>query len=362
MQMITKSQILFPIFVFLIFISQKPIFAKDSNSLSIGFGSCLHQDKESPILNTILGKKLEYLILLGDIVYADSLIADEKIPAFEKQFNRKEWKSIQKNTQLLFTWDDHDYGLNDSGGEYPDKVKSRNLFLSYVKPRMPKKITFGTKNKEGVFYSYWVLFHGKKIHIVVPDTRYFRSPLQRSFLSYFTGKSHYKPSNETNQNLLGDEQWIWLEEELSKPSDLLVFVSSIQVLPTEQPFEKWNNLPNEREKLIQSLYKANTKDMVILSGDRHLAEIHEYKNMNHPRLVEITSSSFNLPLPWLPLEYDSELKLGKAYKNENFGILQIFWNDGKLHWKSTIHDKEGNSVLEYDPSQETVSNQSKGIE
>ncbi|MCW7462045.1 alkaline phosphatase D family protein [Leptospira limi] len=323
-----------------------PLLAKESKKLKIGFGSCLHQEKESPILKTIQTEKLNYLIMLGDNIYADQLFANDKIPAYEKQFNRPEWKAIQKDTKLLFTWDDHDYGINDSGAEYSDKINSRNVFLKYVLPMMPKQISVGTENNEGIFYSYWIPFQGKKIHIIIPDTRYFRSPLEKSFYSYLTGKSQYSPSSDTTRTILGKEQWEWLLKELSKPSDLLIFVSSIQVLPTEQPFEKWNNFPHERDRLLLALQNANTKGLLLVSGDRHIAEIHEFKIPNKSSLIEITSSSLNLPLPFLPLEYDSELKIGSAYKNENYGTIQIFLKDGKLHWSTSIKDLNGNSVLE----------------
>ncbi|GBF40764.1 phosphodiesterase I [Leptospira ellinghausenii] len=323
-----------------------PLLAKESKTLSIGFGSCLHQEKESTILKTILSEKLNYFIMLGDNIYADQLFANDKIPAYEKQFNRPEWKVIQKNTKLLFTWDDHDYGINDSGAEYGDKINSRNVFLKYVLPMMPKQISLGTDNNEGIFYSYWIPFQGKKIHIVIPDTRYFRSPLEKSFYSYLTGKSQYSPSSDTTRTILGKEQWEWLTKELSKPSDLLIFVSSIQVLPTEQPFEKWNNFPHERNRLLLALQNANTKGLLLVSGDRHIAEIHEFKIPNKSSLIEITSSSLNLPLPFLPLEYDSELKIGSAYKNENYGTIQISLKDGMLHWSTSIKDLNGNSVLE----------------
>lgn len=171
-------------------------------------------------------------------------------------------------------------------------------------------------------------------------------------MSYLTRKSHYRPSSDEDQTMLGKEQWLWMETELSKPSDLLIFVSSVQVIPTEQPFEKWNNLPMEREKLIQSLQKAKAKDVVILSGDRHIAEIHEYKTPNERTLVEITSSSLNLPLPFLPLEYDSEWKIGKAYRKENVGKLDIFLKNGSLQWKSMILDIDGKQVLEYNSNEE----------
>ncbi|MBL0953479.1 MAG: alkaline phosphatase family protein [Leptospira sp.] len=323
-----------------------PLLAKDSKTLSIGFGSCLHQEKESPILKTIQSEKLNYFIMLGDNIYSDQLSANDKIPAYEKQFNRPEWKAIQKDTKLLFTWDDHDYGVNDSGAEYGDKINSRNIFLKYVLPMMPKQISLGTENNEGIFYSYWIPFQGKKIHIVIPDTRYFRSPLEKSFYSFLTGKSQYRPSSDTTRTILGQEQWEWLTKELSKPSDLLIFVSSIQVLPTEQPFEKWNNFPHERERLLLALQNAKTKGLLLVSGDRHIAEIHEYKIQNKSSLIEITSSSLNLPLPFLPLEYDSELKIGTAYKNENYGTIQISLKDGMLHWSTSIKDVKGNSVLE----------------
>ncbi|TGM77040.1 alkaline phosphatase family protein [Leptospira levettii] len=323
-----------------------PLVAKESKTLSIGFGSCLHQEKESPILKIIQSEKMNYFIMLGDNIYADQLFANDKIPAYEKQFKRPEWKLIQKDTKLLFTWDDHDYGINDSGGEYVDKVNSRNIFLKYISPMMPKQISFGTENKEGIFYSYWIPFQGKKIHIIIPDTRYFRSPLEKSFYSYLTGKSQYRPSSDTTRTILGQEQWEWLTKELAKPSDLLIFVSSIQVLPTEQPFEKWNNFPHERERLLLALQNANTKELLLVSGDRHIAEIHEYKIPDKSSLIEITSSSLNLPLPFLPLEYDSELKIGNAYKNENYGFIQISLQDGLLRWSTSFKDLNGKSVLE----------------
>lgn len=338
---------LFFLTVICLFFFQSPVFGKDHESIHIGFGSCLHQDKEAPILGQWEKESFDLILLLGDNIYADSLVAEEKIPAYKKQFLRPEWKSIRKQSKILATWDDHDYGINDSGGEYSDKVKSREVFISQVGPLMPKGRSFGSKEGNGIFHSYFLEFKKKKIHIVIPDTRFFRSPLKRTFFSYFTGKGRYRPNDSDDVTLLGDEQWLWLSEELKKPSDLLVFVSGIQVIPTEQPFEKWGNFPKDREKLFQLLAEAKTKDLVILSGDRHIAEIYEFPLPNTRKLIEVTSSSLNLPLPFLPLEYDSEFKLGSAFREENYGILRIQSQDGKLVWRSQIKDKTGNVVLSY---------------
>ncbi|TGL85970.1 alkaline phosphatase family protein [Leptospira congkakensis] len=321
--------------------------AKDSNRLHIGFGSCLHQDKESPVLHQWTKESFDLLLLLGDNIYADSLVASEKIPAYKKQLSRPEWKTIRSKSKILATWDDHDYGINDSGGEFEDKEKSREVFISQMGSLMPKGRSFGTKDGKGIFHSYFLEFQNKKIHIVIPDTRFFRSPLKRRFLSYFTGKKQYGPTDADDATMLGEEQWSWLATELNKPSDLLVFVSSVQVIPTEQPFEKWGNFPKERERLFQLLDSAKTSDLVILSGDRHIAEIYEYPLSNTRKLIEMTSSSLNLPLPFLQLEYDSEYKLGSAFREENYGTLEIQVQSGKLVWRSLVKDKNGNVVLSY---------------
>lgn len=326
---------------------QSSVLGKDRESLHIGFGSCLHQDKESRILGQWEKESFDLILLLGDNIYADSLVAEEKIPAYKKQFLRPEWKTIRAQSKILATWDDHDYGINDSGGEYTDKVKSREVFISFVGSLMPKGRSFGTKEGKGIFHSYFLEFKKKKIHIIIPDSRYFRSPLKRTFFSYFTGKARYRPNDSPDATLLGEEQWAWLVEEFNKPSDLLVFVSGIQVIPTEQPFEKWGNFPNDRERLFQLFRETKAKDLVILSGDRHIAEIYEFPLSETRKLIEITSSSLNLPLPFLPLEYDSEYKLGQAFREENYGSLQIQFKEGKLVWRSQIKDKTGNVVLSY---------------
>ncbi|MCW7494435.1 alkaline phosphatase family protein [Leptospira sp. 2 VSF19] len=339
--------VLFYYLIFYLLIFQLPIFGKESESLRIGFGSCLHQDKESPILNQWEKESFDLILLLGDNIYADSLVAEEKIPAYQKQFVRPQWKKIRATSQILATWDDHDYGINDSGSEYVDKEKSREVFISQVGALMPKGRRLGTKDGKGIFHSYFLDFKKKKIHIVIPDTRFFRSELKPSFWSFFTGKKHYRPNENLDATLLGEEQWKWLTEELEKPSDFLVFVSGIQVIPTEQPFEKWGNFPKEREKLFQLLGSAKTSDLVILSGDRHIAEIYEYPIEDKRKFIEITSSSLNFPLPFLTLEYDSRFKLTPAFLEENYGVLRIQIKEGKLVWRAEIKDKIGNVVREY---------------
>ena len=58
---------------------------------------------------------------------------------------------------------------------------------------------------------------GRKVQIILLDTRYFRDDLDK----YAKGESKpkdivgwYKPTKDTSRTLLGEAQWSWLEEEL----------------------------------------------------------------------------------------------------------------------------------------------------
>ena len=44
---------------------------------------------------------------------------------------RKILKVFKFNFPFEAIWDDHDYGLNDAGSEYPYKTKSKDLFLDF---------------------------------------------------------------------------------------------------------------------------------------------------------------------------------------------------------------------------------------
>ena len=90
--------------------------------------------------------------------------------------------------------------------------------------------------------------------------------------------------------------------------------SSIQVLATEHRFEKWSNIPSERNKLLTLLESLDSR-VIVVSGDRHRAGLYQYND-----ITEITASSLNRPT--YSEETDS-LLLGKTYTENNFGLISI---------------------------------------
>ena len=110
-------------------------------------------------------------------------------------------------------------------------------------------------------------------------------------------------------------------------------MSSIQILATNHPFEKWSNFIADRNKLLTKLDDASkNKTVVLISGDRHRAGLYQDGD-----LVEITASALNKG-SLRPSETDP-LLIGKTYPEINFGILDI--QPSKNIITLSINDKDG---------------------
>ena len=289
----------------------------DANSIKLGLGSCLDQDFPQPIWNSIEKENLNYFIFLGDNVYGDS--PDGKLDKLKYAYKKQEslLPNFLNDINVLSIWDDHDYGLNDGGGSYSLKKESQKMFLDFWE--IPSDDM--RSSREGIYFSQNKTFFNKKFKLIFLDTRYFRSPLVGP-------KGKYLKNKSTDSTILGINQWDWLEKELDEYFDFLIIFSSIQIIPEDHGFEKWGNFPNDRNKFF-SLLEKNVNKTVLVSGDRHLGGIYKKDGF-----IEITASSLNKPGS-LFFETDKYL-LGKTYRQENYGIIEIFESSIELKLKNKL--------------------------
>ena len=289
----------------------------EANSIKLGLGSCLDQDFPQPIWNSIEKENLNYFIFLGDNVYEDS--PDGKLDKLKYAYKKQEslLPNFLNDINVLSIWDDHDYGLNDGGGSYSFKKESQKMFLDFWEiPSYDMR-----SSREGIYFSQNKTFFNKKFKLIFLDTRYFRSPLVGP-------KGKYLKNKSPDSTILGINQWDWLEKELDEYFDFLIIFSSIQIIPEDHGFEKWGNFPNDRNKFF-SLLEKNVNKTVLVSGDRHLGGIYKKDGF-----IEITASSLNKPGS-LFFETDKYL-LGKTYRQENYGIIEIFESSIELKLKNKL--------------------------
>ena len=285
----------------------------DSNNhkkFTIIFGSCSNQNNKMKHWKTIIDYKPDLLILLGDNVYGDfnNENASQLKQAYKKLSENSNFQYIKNNIPIISIWDDHDYGINDGGRNWAYKNIAKNLFLDFFSVNS-NDVRY---KRDGIYNSNDILLLNKKIKIVSLDTRYFKDDFILN--QDRTLNKKYKIDYNKNKTILGKEQWKWLNNEFKKEYDLLILLSSFQVLSTSHGWEKWNNIFYEREKLLKLLNKNRLS--LILSGDRHLSGIYNYKN-----IYEITASSFN-QRTFNTIEKDN-LRVGELVNKNNFGIIEL---------------------------------------
>ena len=328
-----KSHLKFLYFALLLFVSSLSLAEDNIETLKIGFGSCVDEARPQPIWKAVEKENLNDFFFMGDNVYGDldSGELSNMAPAYAKQ--GKNFPDWLKNLKPLAIWDDHDYGLNDGGNEYTLKKDSQKLFLDFWKIDNQDD----RHKRGGIYFFETRQLKDKKILLIGLDTRYFRSSLEGE-------KRNYKPTSDVSKTILGKQQWEWLEKTFQESADIIILVSSIQILATNHGFEKWSNFPHEKKRLM-SLIKESEKHVVLVSGDRHKAGIYKQDN-----LYELTSSSLNKPLPnWLVAVWNETdpLLLGKMHYNMNYGLININ-SSGTINIE--LKDEEGNilEAVEFD--------------
>jgi len=284
--------------------------------ITIAFGSCNKLNLENLLWDDIRNSKPLLWIWGGDIIYADSDDVSEIRTMYDAQNKVPGYKKLKKNTQVIGTWDDHDYGSNDGGSEFASKKQSQQAFLDFmdVPADHPRRL------QEGVYFAYNYNGSLGKIKVIVLDTRYFRTSLTPDTET----EQRYKPNPYGEGTLLGETQWEWLSKELNtSDADFNLVVSSIQFLSNEHGFECWGNFPHEVDRFKKLLVDSQAKGVIVLSGDRHISEFSKINipGISYP-LIDFTSSG----LTHAYSNYSGEpnpYRLGNVVAKESFGLIKL---------------------------------------
>ncbi len=299
----------------------------------IAFGSCAYQEVEQPIWSAILAYKPELFLFGGDNVYADvqdgKLVTDEKLlpasiaAAYARAATIPGMKALRESVPHLAAWDDHDYGRNDGGAEFALKGEAKRQFVDFW--QLPANDP--RRTRDGLYDAYVIGPPGQRVQVILLDLRWFRSALKPTD-QRAKGKEVWVPDDDPSKTMLGPEQWAWLDAQLKKPAELRLVVSSIQVLADGHGWEKWANLPRERQKLFDTITVARADRVVFLSGDRHLGAMYRESAGTPYPLHEMTSSG--LTQYFSAAAEDGSNRIGAVFGAVNFGTVDIDW------WSGTV--------------------------
>ncbi len=321
----------------------------------IAFGSCAKQDKPQPIWDAIVAEKPQMFVFLGDNIYGDTENMEELRSKWAMLGAQPGYQKLKATCPVYATWDDHDFGVNDGGAEYPKKRESQQIFLDFFE--VPQNDL--RRKREGVYSSQIFGPSGRRIQLILLDARYFRSPLKTGFKPGEPGDGYrgkYVPNDDPGVTVLGEEQWKWFEEQLKQPAELRLIGTGVQVVTEEHGSEMWANFPRERARLFETIRKTKAEGVVFLTGDRHLAEIaripaDDPQGVGYP-LIDITSSSLNTPsgnMTKAGVRFANEIsryRLGLTYFDTNFGMVQVDWEQADPVVRLQVRDEQGGVVLQ----------------
>lgn len=298
---------------------------------TIAFGSCNDFKRKQDIWDEVAFHEPQLWIWLGDLAYIDSDIPGLIKRGYQKQFDQEQYQRFREAVPITGVWDDHDYGTNNSGKEFPGKETSEEAFLNFME--LPED--HPARKREGVYYSETLGPQGQQVKVINLDCRYFRDePLIDDRPN---AKKPYLPNREGT--ILGEAQWRWLELELANNDAQLTLINTgIQVLPDEHVYEKWANFPLEQERLLKLIESNYNSQIILLTGDRHISEISKTKMANGEFLFEITSSGLTHSYEELE-EEANRFRVGRFMNKTGFALLKIDWSGETPKVKAQIIER-----------------------
>ncbi|MCX8237363.1 MAG: alkaline phosphatase D family protein [Akkermansiaceae bacterium] len=319
---------------FLLLLSILPSFGEEPVT-RLACGSCYKPERDNGIFKVISADKPQAFLFMGDNIYADT--SDPKVMKEKYRLLniQPDYAAFSKSVLILPIWDDHDYGLNDAGREFEMKETSAKLFFEAFNFPAEHEV----RKTPGVYHSRIMGPEGKRLQIIMLDTRYFRSPL----VKVKEGKRKvYVPQTGPEATILGEVQWKWLTSELKKPAELRIIVSSIQIINNKHRFEKWANMPDERKKFLELLRTSKSGPTILLSGDRHLGEVcqisHHFSHLPF-ELYEMTTSG--MTHAGAPDDPSLHRVPGTYTRAINYGLIDIDWTNKKPSATLSVKNLQG---------------------
>jgi len=330
-----------------------PHVALDRTLTRIGFGSCAEGGKEQTIWDAVLAAKPELFLFLGDNIYGDTRDMAVLRARYAQLARQPGFAKLRDTTPIAATWDDHDFGEDDAGADYPQKEASRQVFFDF----WGEPADSPRRARDGVYASYVFGPPGKRVQVILLDLRYNRTPLVkpepgvRNYRSWAWARykkglevpGPYARNPDPKATMLGERQWQWLERQLETPAEVRLIGSSVQVLADFPAWEGWSLFAHDQQRLIELIRRKRANGVVFLSGDMHYAELSKL-DVNVPyTLWDLTSSGLT---EVYPAATPNANRASDVIHEPNFGLIEIDWQGTETTVTLSVVDQRGTRRIE----------------
>ncbi len=269
----------------------------------IAQAGCHKQDEPAPALVRYLEAKPDLMIWVGDNVYADTKDDIQFIKDCHQVLaNKPAFKKLREQTIIMAGWDDHDYGANNEGKNYPLKEQAKAFFREFW-----QNGDYIPEDRDGTYHTRVFGPAGRRTQVIILDPRY--------------NRDDEGPESDT----LGENQWQWLEAELKKPADLRFVISGFQVLmDNNTPWESWTKFPKARTRLFDLIKSTQAENLIFLTGDQHSGEILREPDAIGYDAIEFMFSGINQEEHHVKATYRVT---PAAHAKHAHALIDIHWED-----------------------------------
>jgi alkaline phosphatase D len=293
--------------------------------------SCMDEARhDSKIWKDMVNQQPDIILFVGDAVYADrkARVKEERVLANPELL----WKRFCQARQTLYiyhspvlipilaTWDDHDFGKNDMGKEYPYVEESQKNFLQFF--AQEESHCRGLSRGPGVSSA---LHFADQLFLLLDD---------RSFRERSGSK---KPNAHW-----GTAQVEWALSQIDLNPGFTWICNGSQIFPAmifKESVSKEH--PEQLESLVSQLREKNQR-VAFVSGDVHFSEISEIESSQLGyQTYELTSSSIHsATFPGVPGIVPNRRRIVATGKR-NYLLIEALKQESEMKMKVVSHSKDG---------------------
>jgi alkaline phosphatase D len=287
------------------------------------------------IYGAMARQNADFMIWLGDNVYyreMDWLAESEMRQRWRYDRSHPVMQPVLQSMHHYATWDDHDFGPNNSDRSYRLKPEALRVFSDYF----PSPVR-GLAEAPGVFHR----FEWADVEFFLLDDRYHRSPNDAP--------------NTPDKTMLGPHQLQWLKDSLlNSEATFKVVANGGQMVNPMVFFEAFGLFPAEQKNLFDFIAEQRIRGVVFLSGDRHATELLKVQWPGAPYpWFEFTSSPLSSGAGHNDREAENLARVPGTWvtRTRNFGVIDVEgeWRDRRLVFQTL--DKDGKTLWRHVISQ-----------
>ncbi|MGD9906771.1 MAG: alkaline phosphatase D family protein [Vicinamibacterales bacterium] len=218
--------------------------------------------------------------------------------ALDRVLSQERQALFYRRTPLVYVWDDHDYGTDNSDGRAPTRDAARFYYASDI-PAFPTPLS---PRADGPIAQ---VFDIGRVRFLVTDTRSERNPATRT--------------------MLGAPQLAWLLAELDRAAaeqvPLVVWVNTVPWITRDGDSEGWGQFADERRRIGEHITTLGLGPrLVVLSGDAHMLAFDDGRNNPHGGFVVAQAAPLDRFLNTKGGPYSHQ---PADQRNGQFGVLRV---------------------------------------